>query len=104
MSATVATIGRTSAAVPENVYSQEEIKSALRGLLSLEADRTRAVMVLFDAAGVERRHSVLPIEAIGRPRPLAETMAIYRHHAVKLGRQGRPTVWPAPASAPTRST
>jgi len=43
--------------------------------------------MLFDSAGVEQRHSVLPLSELRARRSLTETMDIYRTHAIALGRQ-----------------
>jgi alkylresorcinol/alkylpyrone synthase len=83
----VATIGSPALAVPEHVLGQADVKATLRGVLKASPDRLEAVLSLFDAAGVEQRHSVLPVEELHRQRTLSETMAIYRKHALVLGRQ-----------------
>jgi alkylresorcinol/alkylpyrone synthase len=87
MSGRVATIGPISVAVPEHVLTQADVKRAVEAVVPLERDRLEAVMALFDAAGVERRHSALPVDELYRRRDLTETMAIYREHAVGLGRK-----------------
>jgi alkylresorcinol/alkylpyrone synthase len=84
---TVATIGPLALATPEHVLSQADVKTAVRELVPLAADRREAVFSLFDAAGVDSRYSVLPLEALHRRRELSETMALYRTHAVALGRR-----------------
>jgi alkylresorcinol/alkylpyrone synthase len=81
----LATIRHTAAAVPEHLLPQHAVKDAVRDLLPFGADRQQAVLALFDAAGVARRYSVLPLEQLRRPRQLAETMTVYRDHAVRLG-------------------
>jgi alkylresorcinol/alkylpyrone synthase len=87
MSGAVATIGPTSAAVPEHILTQGAVKEAVRGLLPLAPDRLEAVLSLFDGAGVERRYSVLPIDELHQRRDMATTMDIYRTHAIRLGRR-----------------
>jgi alkylresorcinol/alkylpyrone synthase len=87
MSRGVATIRQTAAAVPEHILTQEAVKASVRSLWRLSRERMDAVLSLFDGAGVSRRFSVLPIEALHRARDMAETMAIYREHAVRLARR-----------------
>ena len=76
----------TATAVPPHGATQEEVKERLRGLLPLDARRMAAALSLFDHTAVERRHSVYPIGDFGRPRSLGESMALYRTHAIALGR------------------
>jgi alkylresorcinol/alkylpyrone synthase len=87
MSRGVATIRQTSVAVPEHVLTQEAVKRSVRSLWRLSPERMDAVLSLFDGAGVVRRFSALPIEALHRPRDMAETMGIYRDNAVRLGKR-----------------
>lgn len=83
----VATIGPTAVAVPDHVLGQADVKQAVRALLALAPDRLEAVLALFDAAGVDQRHSALPIEGLYRERDLSETMDIYRRQSLALGRR-----------------
>jgi alkylresorcinol/alkylpyrone synthase len=87
MNGTVATIGPTAVAVPAHVLSQEAVKRAVAAMVPLRAQRLEAVMALFDGAGVERRYSVLPVEALHDPRDLTETMHVYRTQALELARR-----------------
>src|SRR4051812_21497577 len=82
----VATIGPIAVTVPEHVLTQADVKQAVESVVPLARERLEAVLSLFDAAGVERRHSVLPVGGLHRPRDLTETMDIYRTHAIRLGR------------------
>jgi alkylresorcinol/alkylpyrone synthase len=84
---TVATIGQTATAVPEHILGREELRAAARAAFQLRPERLPAVLALFDSAGVERRHSVLPPDLLPEKRDLSATMALYREHAVRLGRQ-----------------
>jgi alkylresorcinol/alkylpyrone synthase len=86
-SGVLATIARTTTAVPEHVLTQEDVKAAVRKVFPLSRDRLAAVLALFDGAGVDSRHSVLPVAELHQPRDMTRTMAIYREHAVDLGRQ-----------------
>jgi predicted naringenin-chalcone synthase len=72
--------------VPEHCLEQESVKSVLRPLLPVPANRLDAVMALFDNALVKRRFSVLPLDQLSVPRSLSETMALYRSSAIRLGR------------------
>jgi alkylresorcinol/alkylpyrone synthase len=83
----IATIGPVAVTVPEHVLTQSDVKEAVGTVVPLGRDRLAAVLSLFDGAGVERRHSVLPVGGLHRPRDLTETMDIYRTHAIRLGRQ-----------------
>jgi alkylresorcinol/alkylpyrone synthase len=82
----VATIGPVAVTVPDHVLTQSDVKEAVGAVVPLGRDRLEAVLSLFDGAGVERRHSVLPVGGLHRPRDLTETMDIYRTHAIRLGR------------------
>lgn len=81
------TIVQTTTAVPEHVLTQEDVKAAVRKVFPLARDRLAAVLSLFDGAGVERRYSVLPVGELHQRRDMTATMAIYREHAIRLGRQ-----------------
>jgi alkylresorcinol/alkylpyrone synthase len=83
---TIATIGPIALAKPQHVLTQADVKAAARELFPPAMDRREAIFALFDAAGVEQRHSVLPLVALHRRRDLTETMDLYRTHAVALGR------------------
>lgn len=83
----MSTITSVATAVPAFSASQEEVKSAFRPLFALEERRLNAAMALFDNAEVQRRHSVLDLQAIGAPRNLTETMAVYAENARALGGQ-----------------
>jgi alkylresorcinol/alkylpyrone synthase len=82
-----ATIGTPALAVPEHVLGQDAVKRAVAEVVPLSRERREAVLALFDGAGVEQRHSVLPVQALHQRRELTETMEIYRTHAIKLGRK-----------------
>jgi alkylresorcinol/alkylpyrone synthase len=77
----------TATAVPPHRATQEEVKERLRALLPFDARRLEAALSLFDHTGVERRYGVYPIGDFGRPRSLGESMALYRAHAIALGRE-----------------
>src|SRR5688572_19330590 len=87
MIAGITTIGPTSVAVPEHLLTQADVKQAVRALLKLTPERLEAALSLFDGAGVNRRFSVLPVAGLHQQRDLSETMAIYREHALGLGRK-----------------
>jgi alkylresorcinol/alkylpyrone synthase len=78
------TITSVATAVPAYSASQDEVKAAFRPLFPLDGRRLDAAMALFDNAEVARRHSVLAIEEIARPRTLTETMAVYARGAREL--------------------
>jgi alkylresorcinol/alkylpyrone synthase len=86
MDGRVATIGPIAVTVPEHILTQSDVKRAVEAVVPLGPDRLEAVLSLFDGAGVDRRHSVLPVAELHRPRDLTETMDIYRAHAIRMGR------------------
>jgi len=77
----------TATAVPSHTATQIEVKERLRALLPLDARRLDAALSLFDNSAVERRFSVSPLAEFGRARSLGESMALYRTHAISLGRE-----------------
>jgi alkylresorcinol/alkylpyrone synthase len=81
------TIVTTATAVPEYVLDQAAVKRALAEVMPLPPRKIEGVLGLFDHALVERRFSVLPLGRLRTPRSLTETTAIYRDHAVRLGRE-----------------
>jgi alkylresorcinol/alkylpyrone synthase len=81
------TILQTATALPRHVLDQASVKRSLAELLPLPEHRKPAVMSLFDHALVDTRHSVLPLPRLRERRSLSETTAVYREHAVELGRQ-----------------
>lgn len=78
------TILNVATAVPPHVIDQEDAKRALRPLLPIAPDRQQAALALFDHTLVQRRFSVLPLDLLLEPRGLAQTMRLYREHAVEL--------------------
>jgi alkylresorcinol/alkylpyrone synthase len=80
-------IASTATAVPANMATQAQAADALLKVFGLERRRSEAVRALFENAEISRRYSVLPLEEIGRARPLTSTMEIYREHAVGLARR-----------------
>jgi alkylresorcinol/alkylpyrone synthase len=76
----------TATAVPPHEATQADVRERLRALLPLEARRLEAALSFFDHTAVERRRSVYPLGDFGRPRSLGESMALYRTHAIALGR------------------
>src|SRR5688572_17087425 len=87
MSEAAATIIETAIAVPAHPLPQDAVKQVLPRVMPMARDRMDAVMAIFDGTRVEHRWSALPLEQIGRPRPLAETMELYRTEAIRLGRR-----------------
>ncbi len=83
----MSTIVSVATAVPSFSASQTEVKEAFRPLIPLDGRRLDAAMALFDHAEVGRRHSVLALSEIGRPRALRETMLLYAQNARELGRR-----------------
>src|SRR5688500_12444820 len=56
-------IEHTSIAAPAHVLSQQDVKRTLQDTLSVAPPRLKAVSTLLDGAAVERRCSVLPLDA-----------------------------------------
>ena len=81
------TILQTATAVPVHLLTQESVKQNLYQLLPLPEHRRPAVLAMFDHALVATRHSVLPLGRLRERRTLSETSAVYREHAVQLGRE-----------------
>lgn len=76
----------THTLLPPVRHSAEEVERAFMQWLSGQDRelRVRAQRVLRNA-GVDGRHSFLPLEEIFASRSLDETMRVYRTHAVELG-------------------
>jgi alkylresorcinol/alkylpyrone synthase len=83
----VPTIVQTATAVPTHLLTQESVRETLCQLLPLPAHRRPAILAMFDRALVATRHSVLPLDRLRERRSLNENSAIYREHAVELGRR-----------------
>jgi alkylresorcinol/alkylpyrone synthase len=81
------TILQTATAVPAHLLTQESVKQNLCQLLPLPEQRRPALLAMFDHALVSTRHSVLPLGKLRERRTLTETTAVYREHAVQLGRE-----------------
>lgn len=78
-------IASTATAVPEHSATQDEVKARVRELLPLSKRRMDVALSMFDHAAVERRHSVYPIEELGKRRTLGQISELYRRHALELG-------------------
>jgi alkylresorcinol/alkylpyrone synthase len=79
------TILQTATAVPAHVLSQQRVKE-LCDLMPLPPARRPGVLALFDHARVDTRSSVLSMDELRARRTLGESTALYREHAVRLGR------------------
>jgi alkylresorcinol/alkylpyrone synthase len=80
-------IVQTATALPEHIIDQAGVKRTLREVLALPEARIRAIEALFDNTLVETRASVLPLPLLRERRSLTDTTALYRKHAVRLGRE-----------------
>ena len=72
-------------AVPPFAATQQDVKAAFAPLFALDGGRREAAASLYDRSEIERRYSVLPLDQIGLPRSLTETMTIYATNARALG-------------------
>jgi len=81
-----ATIASTATAVPPHLVTREEVKTYLRHVFPLEANRLDAMVSVVDNSQIKRRYCIHPVEHIIRPRPLSQLSEEYREHAVRLGR------------------
>lgn len=86
-SASGATILATATAVPPHLVTHEEVKTYLKHVFPLEANRLEAMMAIVDNSQVKRRYCIHPVDYIIQPRPLSQISREYQEHAVRLGRQ-----------------
>ncbi len=82
----VPSIVQTATAAPAHVLSQDAVRR-LYERMPLPPHRRTAILGLFEHALVDTRSSVLPIDQLCERRSLTETTAVYREHAVRLGRE-----------------
>jgi predicted naringenin-chalcone synthase len=82
------TIAATATAVPHHVLTREDVKTYMRRVFDVGERGLDAMMTVIDNAQVHRRHSIVPIEYLVEPRPLAQTSREYQEHAVRLDRSG----------------
>lgn len=80
----MSTIVSIATDVPAFAATQDQVKAAVPPLFRLDGRRLDALMSLFDNAEVHRRHIVMPLTELGRPRSLTETMRVYARHASEL--------------------
>lgn len=80
----MSTIVSIATDVPAFAATQDQVKAAFAPLFRLDGRRLDALMSLFDNAEVHRRHSVMPLSELGRPRSLTDTMRVYARHASEL--------------------
>lgn len=71
-------------ALPPHVMTQSEVLAAARRLLAPEFPQFERLVPAFEAAGVEKRHAVVPIDWFDRPRGWAERNAAYMRGATAL--------------------
>jgi alkylresorcinol/alkylpyrone synthase len=79
------TLRAVATTLPPNVIEQSRAKAFAETLFgpALAADERR-LLAVFDSAGIERRHTCMPLEWFGRPHDLGETNALYIEHALAL--------------------
>ncbi|MDX6750910.1 type III polyketide synthase [Geminicoccaceae bacterium 1502E] len=63
-------------AVPAHAFSQVEAREAARRIFGGALPDTPRLLAVFERAGIERRHSCLPLEELLRPRGFAERNAL----------------------------
>src|ERR1700730_13373477 len=82
-----ATIAATATAVPPHILTREDVKTYMRKVFDVGERRLDAMMTVIDNAQVHQRHSIVPIDYLVEPRPLAQTSPEYQEHAGRLGGQ-----------------
>ncbi|MBI3895294.1 MAG: type III polyketide synthase [Acidobacteria bacterium] len=81
------TIAAAATAVPPYAVGREEVKTYLRKVFSIEANRLEAMMAVVDHSQVKQRYCIHPVDTIIQPRPLAQISREYQEHSVQLGRK-----------------
>lgn len=74
----------TGTAVPENVYTQDDIKSAYGNVVNGDL---RRYFTIFDHAGVQRRHLAFPLEYYQSAHPFQKRNADFQSVACLLAEQ-----------------
>jgi alkylresorcinol/alkylpyrone synthase len=77
-------ITHVGTALPAHAIDQSAVAAAVARSCGLDASRGAGVRALFEHAGVKRRHSVVPLDEIGKTASLTEAMAAYRSRAFEL--------------------
>lgn len=80
-------VAATATAVPPYVVGREQVKIYLQRVFDLDDARLRGMLAIVDNAGVEKRHSIFPVDYTIQPRPLTQTTLEYKEHAIRLGTQ-----------------
>ncbi len=78
-------LAAVATALPPHLLRRDDVAHAARALFGerlAEFDRLAAV---YETAGIERRHSCVPLEWYLRPRSWGERMALFARHGVELG-------------------
>jgi alkylresorcinol/alkylpyrone synthase len=84
---TPSTIIGTATALPSHVVTQREFIERLPQLFDLDSLRCKAMRTLCENSWIDTRHSVLPLEALGRTGSFEARNQIYAEEAIPLGRR-----------------
>lgn len=83
MARTIANLIALATAVPDHVLEQRDVAAAVARVLG-DAPGANRMAGVFRAAGVARRHAVMPLEWYCEPRNWPERMAVYLEGALEL--------------------
>ena len=79
------TLTSIATALPDHVIPQSAAKAFAEQLFGTALpEDDRRLLAVFDRAGIEARHTCMPLEWFGRAHDLDETNALYVEHAITL--------------------
>jgi len=82
-----ATIAAAATAVPPHIITRDDVKDCFGRVFEVPERRLEAMMSVVDNAGVQKRHSIFPIEYTTQSRAFSVTNNEYIEHAIRLGRE-----------------
>src|SRR5207248_8132454 len=83
----VSRIAAVTSALPSHRYRQGELAAATADLCALPPARRALLNRLYANAGVDTRHTVLPLTGYRRLEGIDRTNDVYIEHATELGAQ-----------------